>query len=128
MMPTQNNSLCMDCAIVPSRQTSVITADISSPVEEMPYVKYKTLSAYTAGAPRNSVRNYMSTAKIFGVNPVAVKSEDNYGAAFTANPVDAWYWIVITQPSDEATAMTSTLLVEIVYYVELLSRKNLVQS
>lgn len=128
LLQTQNTNLPMDVAVVPSRQTSIITADISSPVEEMPYSKYRQVSAYTNGMRQNVISSYMSSAKMFGVNPVAVKSEDNYGAAFGANPVDAWYWIVITQPSDEATAMTSTLLVQITYYVELLSRKNLAQS
>lgn len=125
---TQNSNLPMDCVVVPSRSTSVITADVSSPVEEMPYCKYRQMSAYTNGLNHSIVRNYMSSVKMFGVAPVAVKSEDNYGAAVTANPVDAWYWIVITQPSDEGTAMTSELTVEITFYAEFNSRKNLAQS
>lgn len=126
---TQNTNLAMDIAVLPSVENTVASvSDISSPVEEMPYCKYKIVGTYAVGVNDNIIRSYMSTAKIYGVNKAAVESEDNYSAAVTTNPANGWYWITVTQPVDESTAMTSTIVVMITYYAEFNTRKNLAAS
>lgn len=118
----------MDMAVVPSPINTIVTADISSPVEEMPYCKYKIAQVYTSGTNSCMVRNYMSTAKIWGVKPVAIDAEDTYGASTSSNPVNEWWWIIVTQPTDETTAITSHAIIELTYYAEFNTRRELAQS
>lgn len=125
---TTNTNMPLDVAVVPSTVNTIVTSDIADPVETNPYAKWVLGGTYRAGVPSNAVRNYMSTAKIWGVSPVAVRAEDAYAAAVGTNPVDQWFWIVVTQPLDEATAVTCYIMVEITYYVEFSVRKNLARS
>lgn len=116
----------VDMAVFPIiSNITIVGSNISHPVEEFPYCKYKIGSTYTSGSNDNILRSYISTAKIFGASPLAIKSEDNYSAAVTANPVNRWYWCVITQPTNvtEGPAITTEVILQLVYYVEFSGRQ-----
>lgn len=128
LIPTTNTYLAYDLAVVPSLDQTIVSTDASTPVEEMPYSKYRLVPSYNVGLRDTVVKSYMSTAKIWGASPIAVKTEDAYSAAVTTNPASQWYWNVITQPSDVSTANTNSILVTITYYCEFSARKDIGSS
>lgn len=65
------------------------------------------------------IRNYMSTAKIYGKDPVAIMSDDLYGAALGGNPSRPWYWSILA--SEVTGTITNSVLcsITLIQYVEL---------
>lgn len=127
LIPTTSTFLGYDCAVVPSLDSTIISTSPDTPIEEMPYSKYRIVAAYAVGTIP-AIKSYMSTAKIFGAEPVAVKTEDNYSSTVGNNPANVWYWNIITQPSDLTTANANNLLVTITYYVQFSARKEIGSS
>lgn len=64
------------------------------------------------------MQQYMTTAKVWGVNPSSVTSEDDYAALITANPVAQWYWHVYFQTADAATTGAFLVDIEMCYYAQ----------
>jgi len=129
LFPSTNTYQAYDIAVVPSSETTATSAaTLTAPIEEMPYSRYRTVTSYNTGTKSSIVRHYMSTAKIFGANPLAIKTEDSYSAVYNANPASIWYWLVYTQPSDEATANSNNITITITYYCEYSDRRNLTTS
>lgn len=90
---------------------------------EAPYCKYTYGNQQFSERP-HAVRNYMSTAKVWGERSSTVKSEDNYQAAITASPSDQWYWQCITWLMNDASSLTLSTRTEVVitYYAEFTGR------
>lgn len=98
-----------------------------SEILEQPYSRYKT--GYVAESNRLTVKHYMSTAKIFGVNRQAVHDEDNYAAAYNASPSDVWFWYVyVYNPFGTTDNMYMSFNVKLTYYVEFYRRYTMSQS
>lgn len=98
------------------------------PLEEYPYCTVKNTNIYQQGNPQNKIKKYMSTAKIFGVKPISVKTEDDFTAIVTANPVNDFYWNVVCGTLDASSDATLKVWVKITYYAEYFARKNLPYS
>lgn len=96
-----------------------------------PYAKFK-MGNIVGGAPNFTIRNYMSTTKIDGVNKLKVGIDDNYSGqmAVTAlsqglNPNYVWKWLIGVQATDDTSTITARVFVKITYYVKLYDRKLL---
>lgn len=93
---------------------------------ERPYRKWTMLSGAKG---YSSVKNYMTTAKIFGETKQSVMSEDNYQAANTTNPTNQWQWTVFMFTGDTASnSATIPFYVTITYYTVLSDRAQLAVS
>jgi hypothetical protein len=113
-----------DVAVVPNTDTS--TYNTISRVFETPYETHGALTGVSAKG-EITLRNRMTTARIFGVTDTAVEVDDQFRAAAGANPTNSWYWHVFT--SDRGGSEANVYItVKINYFVEFYKRVNLAQS
>lgn len=108
------------------------TSQVSTPTtaEMQPYakaLKIGSLFSFTNEQKNNQLRNYISTAKIYGEVPQNVTANPNYGAAVGANPNAVWYWNILVNPMNSNAALSQSVQVEVdmVQYVEFQQRKQL---
>lgn len=115
-------------AVVPRLGTASLSNP--TPLEEMPYCKWRLANIAQAGSKATIISSYMSTAKIWGQPRQNVKMEDDYTALITTNPVNQWYWDVFVAPESNIAAqdVTYSCVFQITYYVEFSARNNLSQS
>lgn len=68
-----------------------------------------------------TVRNYASTAKMFGIPKARVLMDDVFHGTSNANPTRIWYWNIIIGPNNSAPVQNSVqhLTMDFVYYTEL---------
>lgn len=108
--------------VVPKVENATPTGEIL----EQPYARSKTGSHY---ADNMVVKHYMSTAKMVGVDRRAVQSEDNFAAAYNANPTDVWFWFIYVFPPSVGTdTIYLATNIKLTYYVEFFSRVTESQS
>lgn len=76
------------------------------------------------------ITSTMSTAKIFGLPKVAVKTGPGYDAPVTTNPVSEWFWRVCFGQLNVSSqdSQQYALEVRLTYYCEFFSRKQLPKS
>lgn len=78
------------------------------------------------------MRQYMSTAKILGRNPMEVKNNDLYGAVVTTEPGAGYLWQHGVWLNMHNTAFGTGVViewkVELTYYCEFYNRKAVAQS
>jgi len=70
------------------------------------------------------VSNYTTTSKIMGVRPVALKVDETYAAAVTANPQKPWYWNIYLDCPDQSKGVNVQVKVDVKYYAEMYQRKD----
>lgn len=116
--------------IYPSRDNQDPIATGAVDPMELPNSRWKTAGTRTGGSMAFvRLKNYMTSAKMFGVSKSHVKDTDGYGATFSANPVanqGLWYWVLGT------VAMSGTaggwVSVAITYYALLRKQKEIIIS
>lgn len=108
------------------------TSQVSTPTvaEMQPYakaLKVGSLFSFTNEQKNNQLRNYISTAKIYGEHPQNITANPNYGAAVGANPNALWFWNILVNPTNSAASLSQSVQVEVdmVQYVEFQQRKQL---
>lgn len=82
----------------------------------------------TAVVPaENVLRSYMSTAKMFGTNPLAPQVDDTYAALVAATPGRVWYYNILTESTNSSGATSSNPIIAItlIQYVEMYARQSL---
>lgn len=94
---------------------------------EKPYSKYTILGRIDGGKANVTLKGYMSTKKIFGLNKLS-NANDKYSAFQTADPNQLWTWQFYVQGEDEISAYECRLVLDIVYYVRLYDRLALGSS
>lgn len=89
-----------------------------------PYVKYRMPVAQWGSLTSNTMTNYMSTSKLFGVLP-HVSQADNLFSSSTASgsPTNQWYWVLSAACADLASTGSLIWIVHIDYYVEFYERQ-----
>jgi len=112
-----------EVTVWPSRSTTSFVSDPMGAAQQ-PYGKNVMFGNANSQAVDKYIRNYMSTAKIFGVDQRAVASDDLYAAVITTDPTAQWYWNVMLGCLG---AGTNTILfrVVIIQYVEVYGRLSL---
>lgn len=105
--------------------TGITTDDLAA---QMPYAKSKVANIYDIKS--QILTGYMSTAKVFGVTPMAVKTEDNYRTLTTGitDPTNVWYWHYTIVPHTGVTGTQDQrfkLVLLVVMYVELSGQRQL---
>nr|WAE42284.1 MAG: capsid protein [Cressdnaviricota sp.] len=118
---------------IPSSTTQVVVYPIvnsgtgpSTLGQALEFPRVKTCMCSGANGP-TSLRNYMTTATMFGVK--SLNNDDQpYCALTSAAPAQQWFWIVGFEDPDLATTTILTCKVEITYYLRFFGRINLVQS
>lgn len=108
----------------------VTTSFVSDPdgARQQPYGKDIMVGNSNAQTTDKYLRNYMSTAKIFGVDQRAVQDDDLYGGTIlSSNPGNAWYWNLMC--GGFPTGTNSLLMrVTMIQYAELYSRVSLAST
>lgn len=90
---------------------------------------YSKTVLLSAGSNPRKVSMYMNTAKVLGIDPVKVRTDDSFTALIgSTNPVEGFHWIWSYQDPDGATATTARIVTTIAYDVILFDRKRLVAS
>lgn len=95
--------------------------------DEQRYCRQKLCSGTTSGSNNHVIlKNYMSTAKIFGVSPRMVKDEENFSHVTNTNPATGydWYWRIVGYDS-AGGAQTATVRIHITYYCLFRKRRDL---
>lgn len=98
----------------------------------VPYVKYGWGGIMGGGADKATVRNYCTTAKIYGVEPQVIKDEADYwgGLGNDATPTDPAttakaFWLVnIDNSANAYTTYSGGVEVEMTQYVEFFNRRD----
>lgn len=109
---------------------SIYAAGISSDdiAASMPYARTKVATVYDMKF--QVLSGYMSTAKVHGVSPMAVKTEDDYRTLTTGStdPTNVWYWHFTVVPHSGVTGTEDQrfkLVLVVTMYVELSGQKQL---
>lgn len=107
-------------AVYPSLSTGTLAMDAAI---ANPYSTHKLISA-NAGMNEATLRNYISTKKIFGEMTLV---DDDYSALVAVNPVNTWYWQINAESIDKTTNLANNFYdVLITYYVDFSERVPLV--
>jgi len=85
-----------------------------------PYGKYLVSSSWNARPL--ILKQFVTTAGIYGVPRIAVESEDDYGSDKASDPVNPWLWVVKTRSYASDNAIAISFTANIVYYVTFHSR------
>lgn len=108
----------------------VTTSFVSDPdgARQQPYGKDSIFASANAQTTDKVMRNYMSTAKIFGVDTRAVQSDDLYaGTILSTDPGNLWYWNIML--GGLATGSNTILFRStMIMYTELYSRNSLAST
>ena len=112
-------------ALYPKPNSTVSTTMDNA--REKPYSKYKVLGRIDGGRANVTLKGYMSTKKIFGLNKLS-NANDDFSAFQTANPAKLWTWQLYVQGEDETSAYEARVVLDIVYYVRLYDRLALTSS
>lgn len=89
---------------------------------EQPYAKVRFSGTYNLDAREQTIKSYMSSAKMFGVPPRSIVADVTYSALVTANPANQWYWNFFMVPWDLASTTGGFAAVVMVYYVTFYGR------
>lgn len=122
------DTVCQFC-IFPSLNST--STSVTLALRELPYNRTKTGGVYNIeGNGFLSLKNYMSTAKIFCASKQHVKDTVNYAHSNAANPTNQWYWHleVETQSGGASAALSFTYDVWIDYYCMFKRRTELALS
>lgn len=97
---------------------------------ENPYCKLKMLPNVYSGWPFK-MKNYMSTAKLFGISSKRDFSDAAFAATTSNNPANEWYWqfkvsTTLGTPTTDTVDISGYL--KITYYVKFFGRKLLVDT
>ena len=105
--------------LVPSSEIVTITS--YSIAMEQPYAKRtELLPISTRAGVRSSVKSSMSTARMLGLTPAQLASED-YSALTGATPISVWYWNIACFDS---SAVSIRAVVDIEYKVIFYDRRS----
>ena len=110
-------------ALLPCNLNSVPTS-YETAVEE-PYCRVVPISSSVANF---TCSTSMNTSRMYGVSENAVTTNDDFGALVSNNPVNIWYWTLISTSYDGTTVANLWLDVTIEYDVEFYERVPLSQS
>jgi len=127
---TNNANNIIQMAVWPHRTSTSAVSDFES-ARQAPYGKTITLNAVQPQFQTSTLRNYISTAKTFGVPAARVQMDDLFsGPDMTSSPGNTWYWNICVVSPSAAAALTTTILVEIemIQYTELFSLKWLAST
>lgn len=139
-----NTDLEIIANVYPSTSTFSATRakEDQPPYVEHKYAKHKVLTVIQGSKDEQVIKNYMTTAKIWGVPKKAITilpgyagscgdyhrtgadtydtTTDNFG-----DPLNTWWWEVnLTDGVGTSTGRTFSMEVEIVYYVQFYNREN----
>lgn len=87
----------------------------------LPYVRYRVMAPSSGGGNPRSIKNYISTKKMFGINQL---DDLDFYSDFNSNPTREFFWN-ISANNITANTFSVVLLVNITYYVELSRRVTL---
>jgi len=105
------------------------TSAVMDTIRESPTTVYRSVLGGEQSASGTKVcKGYCSIARARGVSKTVVKAENDYQAAFGANPVALPLLNIWMQNQDAATSATIRVRVDLVYLVEFNNRKQLTQS
>lgn len=111
------------CMLIVGARNDVSADTIYSDAVGDPYTKNSILPLVST-SDRFLIKSKMSTRKILGLTK-AQSQDDDYSAAFGANPSKNWYWHVGVQAMDATTASTIQVYVTINYKCKLSDRLDL---
>lgn len=120
-----SDTVCQFC-IFPSLNSSSTAVTLA--LREIPYGRTRTGGIYNIeGNTFITLKNYMSTAKLYCVSKGHIKDTINYAHSASTNPTNQWYWHleVETQGGAAASSLNFTYDVWIDYYVMFKRRTEL---
>lgn len=102
---------------VPDNTQSVAT---TLDLRKQPMCKWKLITRNDAGEP-TVIKSYCSTAKLFGVPPIAIRLEKDYsGFVGSVPPLNSQWLVRLT--NDDGTNINTHCMYEINYYLEWFDR------
>jgi hypothetical protein len=113
-----NGAVDLVFGVVPSNSTAIPTGTAS--FRSMPYAKLKFINAVSPLGM--SLQSSMETYKMLGIPKLAPLIDDNLAGTSAANPSELWYWILIMQPVDQATAVGYKIEGCVSYLVDFMDR------
>lgn len=116
----------IEVVVFPNTASGVLNSKNVGTGREQVYAKWLTINA---GNFPNTIRSYMSTAKMAGTAPTAISDAVSaYTNTVGASPTLAWYWHMYVNCVDEASSTSLIADVEIDYYVIFSGRDSLLPS
>lgn len=113
--------------ITPTLFSTVFATTAQEQAEELPYAIARSNTMGAQGIGQGYAKQYMSTAKIWGVVRPAVQIEDGYSALTNASPSDQWFWHVWNYVPSGAT-QNLQVIVKITYFAVFEVRQQLALS
>lgn len=117
-----------ELAVLPNLVSAVPTFGPTAQMGSFPYVKQTTLGLSTGGHDVVTIKNYISVAKMYGVNKKMVLQDDNFQNGTTlgtrTNPANQFFWIVGSQNYDNAQ-INLRIFVKMTYYCAFYGRAQI---
>lgn len=129
---TYSDQLFQQISVVPASEDTLTTMLADSEVQSQTdkYSRYSLLGSANSSAGVKTLKNFMSTKKIFGWKyPSIDGGESVVGDMISGTfPTQLWYWVIKLAPLDGALAAGQTadcyIQVNITYYVEMFDRRD----
>jgi len=111
-------------------QDSTVVTPVTSALREIPYGKTGTNGPYTSSSGNKwlTLKNYMSTAKLYCVDKSFVRSDSVYAHSTATNPTNSWYWILTVDTPAVPSNNNYYFDVQITYYCLFKRRTQLGES
>lgn len=121
-----NSTNSLNVTVWPDTDSSHTGETVSFKPELNPYCRAKFISPGNAAAGWGQARlkNYMATAKMFGIPPSIVKGDPDYDGNDSSNPASPWYWVVSAYDYN-LQAISVWMKVKMTFYAMFKERKNL---
>jgi len=97
------------------------TATGQTTIHERGGFKTKSYGPNTSKIGRVYIKDYKSSARVFGVTPNVIASEDSYHGTSAVDPSRQWFWSVYLQKQafgGASQAATGTITIDVTYYAQ----------
>lgn len=123
---TSNSAVSINYTVRPDYDLTNPSENGTFLPEENRYTKAYLCGATTLGNHNAKVlKNYMSTAKIYGMSPRFIKDSPDFYGVTNSNPTRQWYWLLSGYDYSGASAQAAICKVTITYYAMYRKRKEL---
>jgi len=125
---TTTASGAMQIFVYPNPESTTLWATLANAnaLRETDKVRYKIIpTAYTMNRKERMIKYYATTRSVLGVNDT---NDPDLQGNSAADPNAPWYWNVSILCLDESTAITTTYIGKLVFYVEWSNPKPLAAS
>lgn len=123
MYTPNTGSAATEINIFPSDQVSYANLTRTT-IAEQPYNKSWSYGNAVQTSQLRRMKNYMSTAKIFGLKNKLMLEDGQFDGFPTVEPARPWFWHIYMTSFDGTATVVKLMRIQITYYIEFFTRNQ----